>query len=198
MKKILTKKYVLLPALALLLAFSPMATFAKGNGHAKVGAGVQANATVTCPTKAYGHLIASGWLKANTKVTVDKDCVLPHGISNLLSGKKHAGGDRDHDRDRTAAVISDIAVTATSGSATVTFKTNEEARGTVFYGTNTPVDLNNNSTLRVTESNSTENHSIILPSLSASTKYFFVVGAKDEDGNISTSTEGNFTTSANI
>ncbi len=95
--------------------------------------------------------------------------------------------------DTTAPVISAI---STSGVATttamVTWTTNENATGKVYFGTVNPLVLGSATTNSTTTLSMA--HSFVLSGLSASTTYFYVVESKDAANNTATSGQGNFTT----
>ena len=92
--------------------------------------------------------------------------------------------------DTTPPAISSVASSTTLTTATVTWTTNEAASSTVNYGANASYGTASTSASLVTS------HSIILSGLSASTAYHFQVGGADASGNISTSSDLVFTTTA--
>jgi peptidoglycan hydrolase-like protein with peptidoglycan-binding domain len=119
----------------------------------------------------------------------------------------HGNKDKDHDckgnggqgtttppvTDTTAPVISAV----TSGSvatttATITWTTNENATGKVYFGTVNPLVLAS-ATANSTATLSTA-HSFVLTGLSASSTYYYVVESKDAANNTATSSQGTFTT----
>jgi len=91
--------------------------------------------------------------------------------------------------DTTAPVISDINVTTTGSTATVTWETDEPSHSVVKFGMNTI----NDST--ATDSALTETHSLTLTDLSSAGDYRFVVKSTDASGNTATSDEGTFNVS---
>ena len=94
--------------------------------------------------------------------------------------------------DTTAPVISGVASSAvTSGSATVTWTTDEPATGAVEYGPSTSYGSPTYcSTLGTT-------HKVIVAGLKNSTTYHFRVSSMDAAGNRSVSGDNTFTTQAN-
>ncbi len=94
--------------------------------------------------------------------------------------------------DVTPPVITNINVTTTANSATITWETNEAANSQIKYG------LNSND---YTDSTNVDNdlvtsHSQTVTNLSANTTYYFRVKSADASGNLTVSAEQFFTTSA--
>ncbi|HEY4513786.1 MAG TPA: peptidoglycan-binding protein [Candidatus Paceibacterota bacterium] len=97
--------------------------------------------------------------------------------------------------DTTPPSLSSLTATSvTHQSASVSWITNEQATGQVYFGTTTPFSLSSTAT----QSNSSllTNHSFNLTGLSATTTYNFVVVSKDAAGNTATSSQQSFTTAA--
>ncbi len=197
------------------LVLSPALTFAKDNNGNGKGNSEQAKeqtkvtqAQVKAETKAqkeaekedksciraFGHLIAPGWIKHNGPISIGDECNLPFGI-----GKKFGG---DHSTttppvvDTTAPVISSISVNPRVNNALVHWTTNERANSTVFYSTTNPVDVNASGTVSVESSPLVTNHWVALNSLASSTTYYVIVRSSDASGNTSTSSQTAFTTRA--
>lgn len=125
---------------------------------------------------------------------------------------KHLGwmiGRGNHDKDHeckggngtttppVADTVAPIISAVTSGAvatttATVTWTTNENATGKVYFGTVNPLVLAS-ATANSTTTLSTA-HSFVLIGLSASTTYYYVVESKDAANNTTTSGQGSFTT----
>ncbi|PIT92152.1 MAG: hypothetical protein COU08_04040 [Candidatus Harrisonbacteria bacterium CG10_big_fil_rev_8_21_14_0_10_42_17] len=104
------------------------------------------------------------------------------------------GDDDDNTTDTTAPIISNLIATSTTATtSTITWNTNENADGTIYYSTASPV-LVATTTPSVHQANFITAHSIILSSLTATTTYFYIVESTDESGNIATSSEQSFTT----
>lgn len=94
--------------------------------------------------------------------------------------------------DATKPVISSIAVSGLSSTtATISWTTNENATGKVYYATSSPVNL---STAWTVSTGSSMNHTYTLTGLMASTTYHYVVEAKDVANNIATSSAQSFLT----
>lgn len=94
--------------------------------------------------------------------------------------------------DTTPPAISNISVSGvSSGSATVSWTTDEPATSQVNYGLDTGYgqSTNNNSSL-------TTNHSANITGLSANTGYHFQVRSSDNDGNTAYSSDNTFLTSS--
>ena len=136
---------------------------------------------------AWGHLFSKGWLKNNTSINVDSDCIIPFGIS------KKFGGNSTTTVDTTAPVISNLRSSVNIGKATITWNTNEKSDSAVFYSTVSPVNTSS-STPSFIQNNKTSNHKIVLNNLSASTTYFAIVRSKDKSGNTTYSNQISFTT----
>lgn len=86
--------------------------------------------------------------------------------------------------------ITNIASSATSTTATITWITDESANSTVYYGTTTATTSHSNS------STLTTSHSITLDELSSSTLYYYNVSSCDYANNCNTSSQYSFTTLA--
>jgi len=91
--------------------------------------------------------------------------------------------------DTTAPVISNISVSAiSSNSATVTWNTDESSTSRVKYGTT------NSYGASVYNAGLVTSHSVVIPSLTASTTYHFQVVSVDSYDNSSSSLDATFTT----
>lgn len=139
-----------------------------------------------------GHLIAPGWLRLNNGIrpTVPPCQTLPPGIEAKLRATSSI--------DVTAPVISQLQVMAgsiTSASARIAWNTNELANSKVWYSTTSGFALGGNTSF-VASANLTMNHDLALSGLAANTTYYYVVVSADASGNVSTSGQGSFTTSA--
>jgi hypothetical protein len=95
--------------------------------------------------------------------------------------------------DTTAPVISDIVADHLSETATVSWETNENATGKIYYGIATPIVFASAPNTKLNDAYSL-NHVFNLTGLATSTTYYFVLEGKDAAGNIGTSTEHQFTT----
>lgn len=177
------------------LLFVPSVTFAKNdngnNGKEKknqVQATVQANG---CPTKAFGHLFASGWLKGNTAASVPVGCYLPAGIAKKLGLRTPITASTT---DTLAPTLSSIVATPGTTTATVTWNTNEAADSAIFFGTSLPVNTSATATQVVASNLRITTHSLQMTNLSTSTTYFVVVRSRDAAGNPTMSAPVSFTT----
>ncbi|OIO33567.1 MAG: hypothetical protein COZ49_02445 [Candidatus Yonathbacteria bacterium CG_4_10_14_3_um_filter_47_65] len=96
--------------------------------------------------------------------------------------------------DTIAPVISSIEATSTTAiGADIVWATNEAADGIVWYGTTTPITTINAFGF-AHHVNFVTSHTLSLTGLTASTTYYYLVGAKDSSGNQATSTEKTFMT----
>ncbi|MEK7184568.1 MAG: fibronectin type III domain-containing protein, partial [Patescibacteria group bacterium] len=92
--------------------------------------------------------------------------------------------------DTTAPTISSIASSTNTTSATITWTTNESATSSVEYGITSSYGSRTISDVYVTS------HSTSLSGLTPNTLYHFRVSSSDSSGNIATSSDKTFTTSA--
>ncbi len=142
-----------------------------------------------------GHLIAPGWLrkhKEEDRPIVPPCQILPPGISDRLNGQPSSTTTPPVVIDTTAPVLSSIAVSATTTSATVTWNTNEAATSNVYFSISTPVNLASSTAVR--DAGLLTSHSLSLTGLTASTTYYYLVNSFDASKNAATSTEQSFVT----
>lgn len=92
--------------------------------------------------------------------------------------------------DIVAPNISSVASSTTSGGATITFNTNENATTTIEYGTT--VSYGSSSSTAVLASS----HSVVITGLVSGTVYHFRISAYDSSFNATTSTDYTFTTAS--
>lgn len=92
--------------------------------------------------------------------------------------------------DVTAPTISNIVSSATQTTATITWTTSEAATTTVDYGLTTSYGTASSS------ASATTSHSYVISGLNASTQYNFRISSWDSSGNLATSSNSTFTTSA--
>ncbi len=139
--------------------------------------------------RAFGHLIAPGWIKHNGQFSIGDECNLPFGI-----GKRFQGTSTN--ATTTGDVLAINSVTANPGltSAVIHWNTNVRADSTLFYSTTSPVNVNSSSTLSITQPVLVRDHRITINSLATSTTYYVVVRSQDAAGTVSTSSEIAFTT----
>ncbi|OGZ12294.1 MAG: hypothetical protein A2942_00875 [Candidatus Lloydbacteria bacterium RIFCSPLOWO2_01_FULL_50_20] len=96
--------------------------------------------------------------------------------------------------DTTAPSFLSITTTATTSSTTVRWTTNEHTNGVIYVGQTTPV---NTATATGTIVNTFAlSHETVLSGLTASTTYRYLVVARDQSGNIATSSEQSFITTS--
>ncbi|MBD3353194.1 MAG: hypothetical protein GF364_17070 [Candidatus Lokiarchaeota archaeon] len=94
--------------------------------------------------------------------------------------------------DKTAPIISNNQASVYSDSATITFDTNELSNSTINYGLNkTLLDSNINSSYFSLE------HSLVIPKLDSSTKYFYQIFVRDRWNNSNNLIISNFITKSN-
>ncbi len=95
--------------------------------------------------------------------------------------------------DTTAPALSSIVSgSIATTSALISWNTNENSTGKVYFGTTNPLVLGSAMSQATTTLSST--HSFSLTGLSASTTYYFVVESKDAANNTATSSQMSFTT----
>jgi hypothetical protein len=99
------------------------------------------------------------------------------------------------EKDTVAPVISKIGIsTGTSNNATISWKTNEKTTGEIFYGTSKDIDVDNNNTLKVSDTNLKTDHVFSIPGLASSTLYHFILKSADASNNETLSSEITFVT----
>ena len=186
------KKYLTLSIIPLALAASIMlptdvsAKKLSAEAKAESKTEVQVEKDRSC-MKAFGHLLAPGWLKKHEAPKISDACKLPPGIGRLFPRNPE-------NPDQTAPVISAIPTVTTDSTATITWKTDENANSTVYFGTTSPLDLTDDSTEKVSDSDRVKLHSIALTDLEADTTYYAVIKSKDAAGNVQTSAQFSFET----
>ena len=190
----------------LTIAVSPVLVLGKENQNRGNGQGQdeQDNKPKTVQqdnscVKAFGHLIAPGWIKHNGQVNLGDECPLPFGITNILGGHRGDGDGNGTSTGTTTATTSAplilSAVNATvynSNQAVIGWSTNRPSDSTVYYSTSTPVNVASSTT--ITSSVNVYNHFLVLNGLTASTTYHYIVVSHDVFGNTATSSELSFST----
>lgn len=151
--------------------------------------------------RALGHLVAPGWIKLNNEIDARSECNLPFGISKKFRGQAST---TPVVADTTAPLISNIESSPRLTDATVSWTTNEQTKGTVFFATTTGVNANSASTTRVSEGFMNEffrkdkdrkdENRVVLRGLAAGTAYYAIIRAEDKAGNVTQSQEFSFTT----
>lgn len=139
--------------------------------------------------KAWGHLVAAGWIKKNGALTLPENCVIPFGISKKFSGNNNNGTTID----TVAPIVSNIIITTTQTGATIKWTTNESSNSSVYISTSTPVST---TTAASTDASLVKNHTLSVSGLASSTIYYTVVTSKDAAGNVGASGVVSFTTLA--
>ena len=187
--KISIKKIIPIGAFMVAFAFTMTTivpvSLAAGKGHGN-SSGSQSHQT----GKAYGHFTAPGWLKKHDRPSTE-GVTLPRGIAKKLN---QSGGPGHH--DIVAPTISDLDVTDTDTTATITWNTDEPAKSTVFVSTASPVDPSGTSTLSVTDANLVTAHTAVFTGLTPSTMYHMRIKVTDAEGNTRMSSELSFSTNA--
>jgi peptidoglycan hydrolase-like protein with peptidoglycan-binding domain len=114
---------------------------------------------------------------------------LPPGIAKKLDGEP-----TPPDEDVTPPVISEVTATdITTTSAKITWLTDEEADSKVWYGTTTPLVVDDTTPVG-TSTDLVLDHEIVLSGLITNTSYYYIVSSSDEEGNYEISLEETFTT----
>jgi hypothetical protein len=207
--KTMNSIYHRITALALLsvLILAPSVSFAKGNENKDKGKGHENKITLNRGSeargkdeantkkeknvclRAFGHLIAKGYIKNKGEVNFVADCFLPFGI------KKKFGGTAST-TDNVAPTLSNLQVNTNGTTARATWNTDEQSDTTVFWSTIPNFSLTSSSTQNKSVNEMVRDHSVLLENLSASTTYYLIVRSKDLAGNTATSSQATFTTQA--
>jgi hypothetical protein len=140
--------------------------------------------------KALGHLIAPGWIKNFGSLSVSEDCVLPFGIAKKFRGTTHGTSTPD----TSAPVISNIVISTTHNSATVSWTTNENSNSTICWSVLSGIDVSSSTVSKLVNGNMVKNHVMTLTGLSATTTYYAKVKSTDSSNNTSVSSEFSFKT----
>jgi len=142
--------------------------------------------------RAWGHLIARGWLKHNSAVEfeIGENCFIPFGIA------KKFGGFASTTPDTTAPVMTNIAATPTQTRVVVTWTTNEKADSTLYISTTSPVNISSASTIVKSDNDKELSHELTVNNLVSSTTYYAIVRSTDKSGNTATSSQFSFTTAS--
>lgn len=144
--------------------------------------------------KAFGHLIAPGWIRINGTASISGSCNLPFGIAKKFHGTTTAATSTP---DTTAPVISNLTATSTrKHEGTIKWSTNEKSDSVVWISTVSPVSTS--GTPSVTRAARVTDHRIVIGNLAASTTYYAVVQSRDAAGNAVTSGQISFTTTGEV
>ncbi len=137
-----------------------------------------------------GHLIALGWLREHGGIRpIVPPCqILPPGILNHEHERKHPTSTLP---DVTPPIITLIAVTPSSTSAVISWKTRELSNSQVFYGLTTTYGSSTAVNTAFVAA-----HRETITGLDPSTTYHFRVQSKDAAGNTATSGDQTLTTNA--
>ncbi len=181
---------------------------ANENVRAVVFYGTTTPNVVKATTTTNGNLLASVY-STNGWTLVDNTFVNKNGevtIKNLASGTTYYAvlGVRDSagnvtvsnlvtftttsSSDTTAPVISNILTTFNLDKLLISWKTNEAATSTLFYGTST-LNVNASTTQRMSNGTLKTNHSFELPAIASTTPYHVILQSADVSGNTQTSAE---------
>ncbi len=137
--------------------------------------------------RAFGHLVAPGWIKHNGEIEWSVECNLPFGI-----GKKFRGNNATTTSDITAPIISEVNAKPAKKQVEISWKTDEKSDSTVFWSTTTPVSTSGVGAIN--RFDFTRNHEVVLKKLTASTTYYAIVRSRDANGNTAYSSTFSFTT----
>ena len=97
--------------------------------------------------------------------------------------------------DKTKPIISDIQVgSVTKSSALVSWKTNENAKVKLYYGTVDPLKTTATTTKSITDTSFGLSHIIFLSNLQASTQYYYILESVDVAGNKTLEVQRKFST----
>jgi len=155
-------------------------------------------------TVEYGETDSYGSTSSSVAFTTDHSIVIesltPETVYHFrVSSQDESGNvatstdytfETDPNSDFTAPVISSVASSTTDITATITWTTDESATSTVEYGETDSYGSSSSSVAFTTD------HSILIESLTVDTVYHFRVSSQDESGNVATSTDYTFATTA--
>lgn len=184
---VMKKAPLLIGAIALVLVFSTAVpqSWAQGKGHGHGRGQSTVAAEHHHSGRAFGHLIAPGWLKKHHTPNITG--TLPRGIEKRLGGASTT-------TDITAPRISDIRVSPATTSVNISWDTNERASAQVFLSTTTPVQKTASGTLTQSANAFTRDHAFTFSGLASGTTYHGIIVVTDKLGNERASAEFSFTT----
>ncbi len=97
--------------------------------------------------------------------------------------------------DTIAPVISSTEININADkTVTISWNTNELATSNIFYSTISPLDINASTTKLITDASLATKHSLMIPGLTSSTLYHFILKSADALNNVAISSEAAFTT----
>ncbi|MCU0679212.1 MAG: fibronectin type III domain-containing protein [Planctomycetes bacterium] len=148
-------------------------------GHAKKAQTAKCRAIPAVPATPGGH--GQGATPATPAVSA-RECKVQQGNNN--------GAEPDTEEP----VISNVAVTTATSTATVSWKTDELTTGLVKYAFESLATATTSAILIVSSAATTTDHSLGLTGLTASTTYFYKIWSTDLATNSTSSPEATFTT----
>lgn len=140
--------------------------------------------------KAFGHLIAPGWIKNNGTSTVSnlEYCWFPFGINKKFKNSTTT-------LDVIPPTIKQIVATSGTSTVSVFWKTNELAISRLWYSTSTPLATSSaNSVQNLTLKT---NHLLTITGLATGTPYYLMIESVDGSGNSQKSGQFTATTTTN-
>ena len=185
------KAFAPLAIVALLLTSTPALSYAKEkdvNKHEDKKEMHENMSDKSC-FRAFGHLIAPGFIKKHGQVSFFGDCFLPFGI-----GKKIGGNHGSTTPDTIAPVITNVMSNPRATSAAITWQTDERSSSTVYLSLISPVSTSTAST--TVQGPFARDHRVVVNGLTPNTVYHFLVSSHDAAGNTAISSENTFTTLA--
>lgn len=102
--------------------------------------------------------------------------------------------------DENAPSIMNTSATTAKNSAVITWFTDENAKGLVYYSTNPLVTFERTNSVDVsgvavmTDANFRTGQSVTIPNLTANTRYYYMVYVTDQSGNVSVTMQTSFVT----
>lgn len=121
-------------------------------------------------------------------------------ITMVSLNARMAGGGGSTSGDVSGPEISSVHVNTSSNSARVSWNTNEQARGVVYYSSSRLSEYENLNSVTIsgataqTDSNLRSSQDVTLSGLSSNTTYYYDVYVTDASGNVSMTMQNSFTT----
>lgn len=138
--------------------------------------------------KAFGHLIAPGWIKLNGEATTTSTSTLPFGIAKKLSNFF------SRTPDTTAPIISAVVAAPKANEAMITWQTNEKSDSSVYLSDSSSFAVSTTSIPAIEKKRTTRTHKLVLTNLASNKVYYAVVRSRDAAHNVSFSNTISFTT----